>query len=74
MLHSNYSKLVKPTKMDTFVSDDGFNGKFVLYPIQKGFGVTLGNTLRRVLLSSMRGSVISVVKIEGVNNEFSSIS
>lgn len=70
-IYSTYSKIVKPNKMDSSV--DGNVGKFVVYPIQRGYGVTLANSLRRVLLSSIRGTVISSVKIEGVSHEFSSI-
>lgn len=48
-------------------------GKFVVKPLERGFGVTLGNSLRRVLLSSMMGSAISAVKFEGVLHEFTTI-
>lgn len=48
-------------------------GKFVIQPLERGFGVTLGNSLRRVLLSSLTGAAINAVKIEGVLHEFTSI-
>ncbi|MGE0761805.1 MAG: DNA-directed RNA polymerase subunit alpha [Bdellovibrionales bacterium] len=48
-------------------------GKFVIRPLERGYGVTLGNSLRRVLLSSMMGSAVSAVKFEGVLHEFSTI-
>jgi len=48
-------------------------GKFVIRPLERGFGVTLGNSLRRVLLSSMMGSAVSAVKFEGVLHEFSTL-
>lgn len=48
-------------------------GKFVIQPLERGFGVTLGNSLRRVLLSSLTGTAINAVKIEGVLHEFTSI-
>lgn len=48
--------------------------KFVVKPLEKGYGVTLGNSIRRILLSSMMGSAASAVKIEGVNHEFSHMS
>lgn len=48
-------------------------GKFVIQPLERGFGVTLGNSLRRVLLSSLTGAAITAVKIEGVLHEFTSI-
>jgi DNA-directed RNA polymerase subunit alpha len=48
-------------------------GKFVIRPLERGYGVTLGNSLRRILLSSMMGSAVSAIKIEGVLHEFSTI-
>lgn len=48
-------------------------GKFVIQPLERGFGVTLGNSLRRVLLSSLTGAAINAVKIEGVLHEFTSV-
>src|ERR1700761_1031739 len=48
-------------------------GKFYVRPLERGFGVTLGNSLRRVLLSSMMGSAVSAVKFEGVLHEFSTL-
>ena len=47
--------------------------KFVIRPLEKGFGVTLGNSLRRILLSSMMGSAVSAVKFDGVLHEFTTI-
>ncbi|MCZ7601578.1 MAG: DNA-directed RNA polymerase subunit alpha [Melioribacteraceae bacterium] len=48
-------------------------GKFIMQPLERGFGVTLGNSLRRVLLSSLTGAAINAVKIEGVLHEFTSV-
>ena len=48
-------------------------GRFVVKPLERGFGVTLGNSLRRILLSSMMGSAVSAVKFDGVLHEFSTI-
>ena len=48
-------------------------GKFSVKPLEKGYGVTLGNSLRRVLLNSMMGSAVTAVKFEGVLHEFSTI-
>ena len=59
-------------RIDTLVQDDTY-GKFVMEPLERGFGVTLGNALRRVLLSSIPGAAITSVKIEGVLHEFSTI-
>src|SRR5258708_27995785 len=48
-------------------------GKFTVKPLERGYGVTIGNSLRRVLLSSMMGSAVSAVRFEGVMHEFSTI-
>lgn len=55
------------------VADNGKYGKFVVEPLERGFGHTLGNSLRRVLLSSLPGVAVSSVHIEGVQHEFSTI-
>ncbi len=57
----------------TDVSADGNYGKFILEPLQGGYGTTLGNSLRRVLLSSLSGVAVTSVKIDGVQHEFSTI-
>ena len=54
-------------------SDDGRYGKFVLEPLERGYGTTLGNALRRIMLSSLPGAAVSQIKIDGVLHEFSSI-
>ncbi len=55
------------------LSDDGGYGKFVVEPLERGYGTTLGNSLRRVLLSSLPGASVSSVKIQGVLHEFTTI-
>ena len=55
------------------ISDDERFGRFVVEPLERGFGTTLGNSLRRIMLSSLPGAAVSRVKIEGVLHEFSSI-
>lgn len=55
------------------VSDDGTYGKFVVEPLERGFGTTLGNSLRRMLLSSLPGVAVKSIKIDGVLHEFSTI-
>ena len=55
------------------ISEDKKYGKFVVEPLERGYGITLGNSLRRIMLSSLPGSAVSQVKIEGVLHEFSSI-
>ncbi|MDL2215621.1 DNA-directed RNA polymerase subunit alpha [Ruminococcaceae bacterium OttesenSCG-928-N02] len=65
---------IERPRIDTQVlSSDGCYGKFVVEPLERGFGTTLGNSLRRVLLSSLPGVAITAVKIDGVLHEFSTI-
>src|SRR5690554_7819978 len=54
-------------------SEDGKYGKFVVEPLERGYGTTLGNSLRRVLLSSLPGAAVTSIKIDGVLHEFSTI-
>ena len=54
-------------------SEDGTYGKFVVEPLERGYGITLGNALRRILLSSLPGVAASAVKIDGVLHEFSTV-
>ncbi len=63
-----------PTRVerDTIVSSDNY-GRFFIEPFERGFGTTIGNSLRRILLSSLEGSAVASIKIAGVNHEFSSI-
>ena len=63
----------KPRIDTTELSDDGRFGKFVVEPLERGFGNTLGNSLRRVLLSSLEGVAVTSIKIDGVLHEFSTI-
>ena len=66
-------KFEKPTyKITEYVENNNY-GKFELEPLERGFGTTLGNALRRVMLSSMPGSAIVAVKIDGVRHEFQTI-
>ncbi len=62
----------KPDKVIMIESDD-FEGQFEFRPLEPGFGLTIGNALRRILLSSLEGFAITSVKIEGVDHEFSTI-
>ena len=55
------------------ISEDKKYGRFVVEPLERGYGITLGNSLRRIMLSSLPGAAVSQVKIEGVLHEFSSI-
>ena len=66
--------LIRPNKVDVLYSDPLLrDGSVVIEPLERGFGTTVGNALRRVLLSSIPGSAITAVKIEGVAHEFSTI-
>ena len=65
---------IERPKIDTAsLSADGHYGKFVVEPLERGFGTTLGNSLRRVLLSSLPGVAVTSIKIDGVVHEFSTI-
>jgi len=70
----NWRDLIKPKALD--VDKESLTptyGKFVARPLERGFGITLGNALRRVLLSSLQGAAVTAVKVEGVLHEFTSI-
>ncbi|MCW5751736.1 MAG: DNA-directed RNA polymerase subunit alpha [Alphaproteobacteria bacterium] len=70
----NWTQLIKPNKLNVDPGDNpARQATFVAEPLERGFGLTLGNALRRVLLSSLQGSAVSSVQIEGVLHEFSSI-
>ncbi|MCI8518559.1 MAG: DNA-directed RNA polymerase subunit alpha [Hungatella sp.] len=64
----------KPNIEIAEISEDKKYGKFVVEPLERGYGTTLGNSLRRIMLSSLPGAAVSQVKIDGVLHEFSSIS
>ena len=63
----------KPKIQITEMSDDKRYGKFVVEPLERGYGITLGNSLRRIMLSSLPGAAVSQVKLDGILHEFSSI-
>ncbi len=70
-----WRELISPKSVDTEKeSKSDAYAKFLVRPLEKGYGVTLGNSLRRILLNSMMGSAVSAVKIDGVNHEFSHLS
>jgi len=72
MIHKNWQELIKPSKVD-FTGASRSRVSVVAEPLERGFGLTLGNALRRVLLSSLRGAAVTAVQIDGVLHEFSSI-
>ena len=70
----NWRELIRPRNVpvDQESLSDTY-GKFVVEPLERGFGITLGNSLRRVLLSSLQGAAITAVKIDGALHEFTSV-
>ncbi len=72
MIQKNWQELIKPNKVE-FTSSGRTKVTLVAEPLERGFGLTLGNALRRVLLSSLRGAAVTAVQIDGVLHEFSSI-
>ncbi len=66
-------EIEKPTVECIFSEDDSNYGKFVIEPLERGYGTTLGNSLRRVLLSSLPGAAVTSVKIDGILHEFSTV-
>ncbi|HQD76675.1 MAG TPA: DNA-directed RNA polymerase subunit alpha [Bacillota bacterium] len=66
-------EIEKPRIEIVEMSDDNTYGKFVVEPLERGYGITLGNSLRRILLSSLPGAAVTSVKIDGVLHEFSTI-
>ena len=74
MIQKNWQELIKPTKLDIIPGHDATrHARIVAEPLERGFGLTLGNALRRVLLSSIQGAAVTAVQIDGVLHEFSSI-
>lgn len=74
MISNNWQTLIKPTALDIQTSDDPQRkATIVAEPLERGFGLTLGNALRRILLSSLQGAAVTSIQIDGVLHEFSSI-
>ena len=69
----NWKSLIKPSKLDINLNDDKSYAKIIAEPLEKGYGLTLGNSLRRILLSSIRGTAVTAIQIDGVLHEFTSI-
>jgi len=71
----NLKPIIRPKKLEwEKVSADNTYGKFIAEPFERGYGYTIGNSLRRILLSSLEGAAVTSVKIEGVQHEFSAIN
>ena len=66
-------EIEKPNITTVDLSEDGTHGTFIVEPLERGYGITLGNSLRRVLLSSLPGVAVTSIKIDGVLHEFSTI-
>ena len=74
MIQKNWQALIKPNKLNVEAGDDpNCFATVVAEPLERGFGLTLGNALRRILLSSLQGAAVTSIQIEGVLHEFSSI-
>ncbi|KAB0538778.1 DNA-directed RNA polymerase subunit alpha [Pseudochrobactrum algeriensis] len=74
MIQKNWQELIKPNKVDFLTQGSKNKVTVVAEPLERGYGLTLGNALRRVLLSSLRGAAVTAVQIDGVLHEFSSIN
>ncbi len=75
VIAKNWTELKKPNKLDVRAgTDTKRKAIFVAEPLERGFGLTLGNALRRVLLSSLQGAAVTAIKIDGVLHEFSSLA
>ncbi len=71
LMYANWQHMIKPEKIQ--VSSNPSYGKFVCEPLERGYGITIGNSLRRIILSSLYGAAITSVKFDGVMHEFSVI-
>lgn len=73
-VENNWLNLIKPKKLEVDAGTlTATYGKFTCEPLMRGYGVTLGNSIRRILLSSLRGGAVTAARFEGVNHEFSTI-
>ncbi|HSF91569.1 MAG TPA: DNA-directed RNA polymerase subunit alpha, partial [Paracoccaceae bacterium] len=75
MIHKNWQELIRPTALEIKPgADPQRSATAIAEPLERGFGLTLGNALRRVLLSSLQGAAITAVQIDNVLHEFSSVA
>ncbi len=72
LIARNWRELIRPRRLDVEERSDTY-GKFVCEPLERGFGITIGNSLRRILLSSLQGAAITAIKIENALHEFSTL-
>ena len=73
VIDKNWKALIKPNKLEINSNEDKSVAKVTVEPLEKGFGQTIGNSLRRILLSSIQGAAVTSIQIDGVLHEFSSI-
>ena len=73
VINRNWKDLIKPSKLNIQSSEDKTLTTLIAEPLEKGYALTIGNSLRRILLSSIQGSAITAIQIDGVLHEFSSI-
>ena len=73
IIDKNWKALIKPEKLDITSNEDKTIANVVAEPLEKGFGQTIGNSLRRILLSSIQGAAVTGIQIDSVLHEFSSI-
>ena len=66
-------EIERPNIITAELSEDGRKGRFIIEPLERGYGITLGNSLRRVLLSSLPGVAATQIKIDGVLHEISTV-
>ena len=74
-MHENWQNLIKPKKL--IIDQESLTetyGKFIIEPLERGYGITLGNSLRRILLASLQGAAVVFIKIDGIKHEFTSPS
>ena len=74
-IHKNWAELIKPAQLEVKQANDPTRqGTVIAEPLERGFGLTIGNALRRVLMSSLQGAAITSVQIDNVLHEFSSVA
>lgn len=71
LMYMNWREMISPEKVQKTAGEGSDYGKFVCEPLEKGFGITIGNALRRIILSSLYGAAIVSVKFESVMHEYS---
>ena len=73
MIDKNWKSLIKPSNLNIKTSDDKSTMTLTAEPLEKGYALTIGNSLRRILLSSIQGAAVTAIQIDGVLHEFTSI-